>query len=268
MDEKTFKKEIWNYYRNNKRILPWRNVNDPYKIFVSEIMLQQTQVSRVLKKYPEFIKKFPDFSSLANAKLSEVLRVWQGMGYNRRARFMREAAYIIKKQYVGILPQDASLLKELPGIGSGTAGSLVVFAYNKPVCFVETNIRRVFIHFFFNKRKNIDDKEILQLVDKTMDADCPREWYYALMDYGAMLPRREKTNVNQYSKLYAKQKPFKGSRREIRGKIISFLTSRQSYSAIEMARLMKKEVSDIQDVLNSLEREKMIKKVGNIYKIK
>ncbi len=267
VDIDKFKKEIWNYYRVNKRVLPWRNINDPYKVFVSEIMLQQTQVSRVLKKYPVFIKTFPTFQTLAKAQLSDVLKEWQGMGYNRRARFIHEAAKIIVNNYSGVLPKDVSELKRLPGIGNGTAGSLIVFVYNTPIPFVETNIRRVILHHFFRRKSGVSDEEILKIVKKTMDKKRPREWYYALMDYGSILLKKEKENANIRSATYIKQKPFKGSNREIRGNIISFLVSHPSGTASIIAKKYKKEEKQVHSILNILEKEGLIKKTRQTYRI-
>lgn len=267
MNTKKFKKEIWEYYENHGRKLPWRSIHDPYKIFVSEIMLQQTQVARVLKKYPEFIKKFPSFQSLASAKLSDVFLVWQGMGYNRRAKFMKHTAEIIVKDFGGIVPRDQRMLKTFPGIGAGTAGSLLAFIYNEPVCFVETNIRRVIIHFFFKEGADIEEKDILKKVQETIDTSNPREWYYALMDYGSMLPKQGKINVNKKSKIYKKQTPFIGSRRQLRGCVIKFLLDKKSGSSSEIMRVYGAQKNEIDEILVSLAKEGIIKKKGRFYSI-
>lgn len=152
-------------------------------------MLQQTQVPRVLKKYEEFLKTFPTFQSLAEAPLRDVLRVWQGMGYNRRGKYLRDAAQIVVTKYQKNFPHEPSLIDELPGIGYATACSIAAFAFNKPTIFIETNIRRVFIHHFFKDRRDIDDKELYSLVEAALDRIHPRDWYYALMDYGSYLAK-------------------------------------------------------------------------------
>src|SRR3990167_8662088 len=164
-----FKKTIWDYYKKNKRDLPWRGTTDPYKIVVSEVMLQQTQVARVVQKYAEFIKVFPTFNSLAAASKEEVLRLWQGMGYNRRALYLKALSTIVIDDHKGRLPNEPNILMKLPAIGSATAGSIAAFAFNKPTVFLETNIRRVFLHFFFQGKKQVSDKDILPLVEKTLD---------------------------------------------------------------------------------------------------
>jgi len=219
MESADFKKTIWDFYKKHKRNLYWRKKITPYYVFISEVMLQQTQVTRVEKKFSQFIKRFPDFKSLANASTKDVLTAWQGMGYNRRTLYLRKAAEIIITKYRSSIPKDPELLNELPGIGNATACSIVVFTYNIPLAFIETNIRRAFIHFFFSDKKNVDDRDIMSLVKKTLDTKNPREWYYALMDYGSHLPKITK-NPNIKSKHYKKQVPFKGSNREIRGTII------------------------------------------------
>ncbi len=220
-----FQKTIWDYYKKNKRDLTWRRTTDPYRIFVSEVMLQQTQVARVLKKYPEFLKAFPSFKSLASATLQKVLTVWQGMGYNKRALYLKKSAQIVVDKFKGKLPQDPKILETFPGIGKATANSIVAFAFNKPVVFIETNIRRVFIHFFFPKKDKVGDTELVPFVTKTLDKKNPREWYFALMDYGAMLAKKTE-NPNRRSKHYSRQTPFVGSNRQIRAVILRQLLNK------------------------------------------
>src|SRR5258708_1907984 len=181
-----FRATIYDYYRNHARTFPWRETTDPYRIMVSEIMLQQTQTQRVLVKYAQFIDAFPDFATLAQAPLRNVLQVWQGLGYNRRGMYLHQAAQQIMAEYKGGLPNDPVLLEKLHGIGPNTAGSIVAFAYNSPVVFIETNIRAVFLHHFFVGRAHVHDRELRPFIEAALDKDNPRHWYYALMDYGVM----------------------------------------------------------------------------------
>jgi len=221
--KKEFIAEIWRYYKENGRHdLPWRHDTSPYSIVVSEVMLQQTQVTRVLKKYPEFLEEFPSFEALASAELEDVLRVWQGMGYNRRAISVRKLAQEVVGKYQGTLPETPKLLIELPGIGKGTAGSIAAFAHNYPAPFIETNIRRVYIHFFFSEQEKVSDDEIMTLVRDTIDIARAREWYWALMDYGSKLAK-EVVNPNRRSKHYRVQSKFEGSNRQVRGAILKVL---------------------------------------------
>jgi A/G-specific adenine glycosylase len=218
-----FRNLIKTHYRRAGRSFPWRETRDPYAIPVSEIMLQQTQTERVLKKYPPFIKALPSFESLAAAGMKDVLALWQGLGYNRRAKALREIALKVCGEFGGVLPDEPEVLLTLPGVGTGTAGSLAAFAYNKPAVFIETNIRRVFLHFFFEGRDNVHDKEILPLVEASLDKGNPREWYYGLMDYGVYL-KSLYPNANKRSAHYTVQSRFENSNRQVRGRIIKALT--------------------------------------------
>lgn len=215
-----FQARIRTWSCRHRRDLPWRRTEDPYRILVSEVMLQQTQVSRALPKYRSFLRLFPTIEALENAPLSRVLRIWQGLGYNRRALYLKRVASIVVRDYNNRIPRDPELLRRLPGIGPGTAGAILAFAFGKRVTFLETNIRRVFIHFFFGNRRRVRDAEILAKVKQTLPRKDIREWYYALMDYGA-LALRNTPNPNRRSAHYAKQPPFKGSQRELRGRILS-----------------------------------------------
>jgi len=219
-----FKKTVWDYYRANKRDFPWRRNINPYRVLVSEIMLQQTQVSRGEVKYREFLKKFPSFSALAKASSADVLTAWQGLGYNRRALYLKRAAEVVMNEYKGKLPSDPATLVKLPGIGAYTAGAVCAFAFNEPVVFIDTNVRRVFIYHFFIDREGVSDVELVPLVEATLDKENAREWYSALMDYGSMLGAEEE-NANKRSAHYVKQSKFEGSLRQVRGKIVKYVTS-------------------------------------------
>src|SRR3989344_2854344 len=185
-----FRSEVYSFYRRNKRALPWRLTKNPYHILVSEIMLQQTQVDRVKPKYREFLKIFPTIRALAASPLSKVLWTWSGLGYNRRAAALKKCAEEIMRGYKGRIPDTMEELDALPGVGHHTAGAIMAFAFNKPVVFIETNIRSVFIHHFFQKREKVSDLELEPLIAQTLDRRAPRRWYSALMDYGSALKRR------------------------------------------------------------------------------
>jgi len=217
-----FRETILTWFSRCRRDLPWRHTTDPYHILVSEVMLQQTQVDRVVKKYPEFLSKFPTPEDLASAPLPSVLMAWQGMGYNRRAIALRECARKIQQEYGGQLPGDVELLEQFPGIGRATARSIAVFAFNAPEVFIETNIRRVFLHFFFAGRAAVPDTEILPFVAAALDHKDPRAWYSALMDYGSML-KTTVSNPNRRSAHYSRQTGFAGSDRQLRGRILDQL---------------------------------------------
>jgi A/G-specific adenine glycosylase len=198
-------------------------------------MLQQTQVARVIPKYKLFLKRFPTIRALSRASLRDVLRAWQGLGYNRRALALKKAAETVVKDYYGEIPSCLEALDKLPGVGEGTAGAIMAFAFNKPVVFIETNIRRVFIHFFFKNRRKVSDKEILPLIEKTLDHKHPREWYWALMDHGASHAKGA-ANPNRRSAGYTTQKPFRGSKRGLRGRILAAVIVYHALSRSELVR--------------------------------
>lgn len=252
-----FQSLIWTHYHTHGRSMPWRGEKSPYKVLVSEIMLQQTQVSRVTEKYREFLKRFPVIQSLANAKLSEVIIVWQGLGYNRRARFLHEFAKEVVAKHKGKIPSDYDQLLSLPGIGKGTAGSLSAFAFNLPVVFIETNIRRVYIHQFFPKKETVSDSELLPLIEQTLDTSNPREWYYALMDYGVYL-KSQVPNPNVRSKHYVKQSKFDGSNREVRGAIVRFLTKQTKVGKISLHKALGFELPRFETALSGLMEEGLV----------
>lgn len=193
-------------------------------------MLQQTQVDRVIPKYEEFLKYFPTLESLSEARTKDVLKIWQGLGYNRRALYLKRAAEKIVHEYGGTFPQSEKVLASLPGIGKATAGDLLAFSWNKPAVVIETNIRTVFIHHFFKDKQKVSDKDILPLIEKTLDTKNPREWYYALMDYGAYLKKILGNNIKK-STHYKKQSKFKGSNRELRSKILKIILKSPSTKA-------------------------------------
>jgi A/G-specific adenine glycosylase len=231
-------------------------------------MLQQTQVPRVMAKYDEWLKHFPTLQALAQAPLSDVLRQWQGLGYNRRALALRRTAEKIITEYDGRFPKKYEDILELPGIGPYTAGAVMAFAYNKPVPIIETNIRAVFIHFFFKDHAGIHDKELMPLIEGTLHMKNPREWYYALMDYGSML-KATMPNPSRRSVHHAKQSPFKGSNREIRSTILKIIAARSSSGAdIEnglRALDIKAKPAQIAKNIEALANEGFIKNSGESY---
>lgn len=254
----TFRKLIYGHSERNPRNLPWRKTRNPYRILISEIMLQQTQVERVRDKYTTFIRTFPDFSSLAEMPLSDILRIWQGLGYNRRAKAIQMLAGIVMEKYRGRLPNSYSKLLELPGIGKYTAAAILTFTRNQPCVFIETNIRRVFIHLFFQDRDRISDAEILPLIEKTLDRENPRKWYYALMDYGVML-KKTGENPNKRSAHYQKQSPFHGSNRQIRGLLLKAIIRAPGISKKKLMKDLGLNPDKIEMTLSLLTREGFLK---------
>lgn len=261
-----FQQTIWDYYTKHGRQFPWRNVDDPYQIVVSEIMLQQTQTHRVEQKFNEFMTKFPNFSALAQAPTRDVLIAWQGLGYNRRALALHAIAQLVVKEFNGLLPASAAMLATFPHIGPNTAGSICAFAFNQPTVFVETNIRAVFIHFFFSNAKKVHDKDLLPLVRKTVDEKNPRHWYYALMDYGVMLKKMHK-NPARKSAHHTRQSTFEGSHRQIRGMILKLLTTHACMNQEELYKNIDRDAQRTQAALAELLHEGFLEKNGTTYSI-
>ncbi len=261
-----FQEMIYGYYREYSRDLPWRKTQDPYHILVSEIMLQQTQVQRVIGKYERFIHLFPNFASLARSSLHMILKEWQGLGYNRRAIALKHIAQKVMEEFRCSLPTSPEILATFPGIGKATASAISAFAFHVPTVFLETNIRRVFIHCFFRDRNNVKDAEILPLVEQTLDTSHPREWYYALMDYGVML-KKEYENPNRKSAHYQKQSPFQGSNRQIRGMILKVLAHGPPISEPEIMEKLQMDQKKVKDNLIQLQKEGFLKKRGKKFTI-
>jgi A/G-specific adenine glycosylase len=207
------------------RPMPWRDDIQPYYVLVSELMLQQTQVSRVIPKFEAFVQQFPSIELLAKADLADVLIAWQGLGYNRRARYLHEAARMIIDMHKGEVPNSSKALTELPGIGENTAGAILAYAFNQPSVFIETNIRTVYIHHFYSSHTAINDAVICEKLEVTLDRVNPRQFYWALMDYGSWL-KTAGVRTNSKSTYYSKQSPLKGSVREVRGHIVTQLSQR------------------------------------------
>jgi A/G-specific adenine glycosylase len=259
-----FRTMVLSYYKDHGRDLAWRRTTDPYAILVSEIMLQQTQVERVAIKYPTFIETFPDFPSLARAPLSAVLAEWQGMGYNRRAISLQKCARRVVEDFDGVLPQDPAILATFPGIGKATAASICAFAFNMPVVFIETNIRRVFIHFFFDSNEEVNDTAILPIARLALMAQDPRTWYNALMDLGTSL-KKTGENPNRRSRHYTKQSAFEGSDRKIRGSILRLLLDRERMTQKDIVENYTEDPARIIRILGTLESEGFISRNGSSF---
>lgn len=254
-----FKSLVLDYYHEHGRPFAWRQITDPYLIVVSEVMLQQTQTHRVIEKYNNWRSVFPDFKSLARAPIVDVLKCWQGLGYNRRALYLHKTANAVVDRFDGQLPDDPELLITLSGIGPNTAASICAFAFNKPVVFIETNIRAVFIHCFFHEQVNISDKQLMPLIEQTLDYDNPRQWYYALMDFGVML-KKEFKNPSRKSAHHTIQSKFDDSDRQIRGMILRLLLDKQKITEREIVHAINKKSERVSGILDCLVAESLVVK--------
>jgi len=255
--KKRFRLKILNWYKKNKRDLPWRTTTDPYKVLVSEIMLQQTQVDRVIPKYIAWIKKFPDFKSLAKSSLKDVLHYWSGLGYNSRALRLQKLAKDIVNNHKGKLPRNEDILLKLPGIGPYTSRSVLIFAHNKNIGTVDTNIRRIFIHEF-NLDEKISDKQLMDLSYEVVPENKSRDWHNALMDYGATYLTSRKTGI----KPKTTQPKFKGSKRMYRGMILKLLLQAPK-TKNQLQKECQKEKTFIESIINQLKQEGLVKTKGN-----
>jgi A/G-specific adenine glycosylase len=223
MEVAEFQALVWAKGRDLYRDMPWRTNTDPYYVLVSELMLQQTQVDRVIPKFNAFIERFPDVYALAVASLADVLTLWNGLGYNRRAKFLHDSAQMIVDMFGGQIPAVESELRTLPGIGPNTAAAILAYGFNQPTGFIETNIRTVYFRHYFEDSHTVTDVQLREVVAATVDSEHPREWYWALMDYGSYLKRQGAGQIDK-SAHYKKQSPLLGSVREVRGQIIRALT--------------------------------------------
>lgn len=258
---------VYDYYRaHGRHAMPWRHRITPYRILVSEIMLQQTQVDRVTRTFGVFMERFPTMRSLAEAPVREVLAAWQGLGYNRRALMLQRTCQRMMAEYRGRLPSDPAVLRTFPGIGPATAASIAAFAFDAPVVFIETNIRTVFIHAFFRKEETVNDEEILPLVDQTLDGKSPRAWYYALMDYGTML-KKTNPNPNRRSVHYVRQSRFHGSDRQLRGLLLRFFLNHDVAGEEQVRESVSCDSARLHKILAGLVKDGFVSRTKGGYRV-
>ncbi len=258
--EQKFQKKVFNWWKENKRDLPWRKTINPYYIMIAEIMLQQTQVNRTIEKYNEFIERFPTIESLVEAEIVEVLRYWSGLGYNRRALWLHNAAkQIIEK---GSFPKTPEELVKLKGIGSYTSRSILIFAFNEDLATIDTNIRRILVAEKFAE-ENAPEKELLKIASKLLPVGRSRDWHNALMDYGSLELTAAKTGIKPISK----QPKYKSSKRFYRGVIVKFFTRKETADAIEIAENCEIPIEQLDEILQSLQKDGLIKKDDNNYSL-
>ncbi|MDO4437288.1 MAG: adenine glycosylase [Coriobacteriaceae bacterium] len=283
------------------RDLPWRQTRDAYEIWLSEVMLQQTQVARVQTRWQEWLDRFPSVFSLAEASTADVLAAWQGMGYNRRALALKATAEEVVRAYDGVFPAGTKELVALPGIGPATAQGIRAFAYDLPGVYLETNVRTVVLHHLFPDVPSVPDKELVPLVQATCpageggcadantgtpfaepqdEADTPRSWYYAMLDYGAYL-KKTVPNPSRRAKAYTRQSKFEGSRRQKRAEVVRMLlTAQAAGEALDAGAILQGlnrvereagrpavELEFVQSLLDDLQREGFCREADGVWRI-
>jgi A/G-specific adenine glycosylase len=264
--EQKFQRVILDFYALHGRTFPWRTTKDSYAIFVSEVMLQQTQTERVVPKYEQFLTLFPSWSSLSKATLAEVLKAWEGLGYYRRARHLHRAAGVVVESHAGETPETIEDLKSLPGVGNYTAAAISAFAYGKCAPMIETNIRAVYLHSFFAGREGVPDSELLPIIERTCFREDPRSWYYGLMDLGVVLKQHVR-GINSQSAHYKKQSTFEGSIRQVRAAVLKLLVNSQGARLATLKKQLPREADKIERVLSQLFSEGFIVRERNVYRV-
>lgn len=263
---KEFQDYIFHWWAKNRRSLPWRSTRDPYKIMVSEVMLQQTTVQRVIPKYSEFIEVYPNIKSLAEAETASVLRLWKGMGYNRRALYLKRASEAILRLHKGIFPASEEELLRLPGIGRYTARAILVFSFKKDVSVVDTNVRKIITHFFFHDKKQ-SEKSIQEVADQLLPKGGSWQWHQALMDFSAALPRNIKYQMSNVKK---KTLPFRQSNRFYRGRIVDLLREKKWREKTLLTIMMtkyNKPASFVNERITSLLNDGLVVRKGSFLQL-
>jgi A/G-specific adenine glycosylase len=256
---------VWEHYETYGRELPWRKLDTDirqrlYQVVVSELMLQQTQVTRVVEKYAKWMDALPTMATAAAAPLSQVLTLWNGLGYNRRARYLHDS---LKQLHFRKTEQLFDQLTTLPGIGVNTAGAIKAYAADQPSVYIETNIRTVVIHHYFQDNTGVvGDELILPIVGRILDKDRPKEWYWALMDYGSFL-KKQGNNISR-SRHYKKQTQFSGSSRQLRGAVMRELVT----APIPISALHEFFHDErITAVIDELIRDRLVQKFNGEYRL-
>jgi A/G-specific adenine glycosylase len=265
-----FREAVWEHAARAGRSMPWRETDDPYRIWLSEVMLQQTQIDRVRPRYETFVEAFPTIEALADAPFEEVLRLWKGLGYNRRALALSRTAHLVVERHGGSIPSDRDELLALPGIGEATAAGIRCFAFGEPDVYLETNVRAAVIFAFFPREERVHDRDVVAVVALSMEREDPRRWFYALMDLGAAL-KRTRANPSRRSAHHARQAPFEGSDRQIRGRALELLLEKGplAYASLvrDLAESLSADGARASAVVDALVREGLLARDGEDVRI-
>ncbi|EKE40297.1 hypothetical protein ENUP19_0304G0045 [Entamoeba nuttalli] len=256
---KQMHEKILKFYEKEGRKLPWRETTDKYKILVSEVMLQQTQVTRVIEKYKSWLIRFPTIQDLAKANLADVLEEWNGLGFNSRGKRLRDLAIEVCERYNGIIPSSVDKLLNLPGIGPYTANAVLIFSENQDIATVDANIRRILIH-----ELSLDEKTpeniLFAYANKCLPLGRSRDWHNALMDYGALVATGKKTGITAKSK----QSKFEGSRRSYRAELLRRIRKNNGSLSIENCEeVIKGTKYTLEEIIEGLEKDGIVHKEGD-----
>ncbi|OGY83995.1 MAG: hypothetical protein A2898_01845 [Candidatus Kerfeldbacteria bacterium RIFCSPLOWO2_01_FULL_48_11] len=249
----SFRKKILRFYRLHRRDLPFRNTTDPYKITVAEIMLQQTQVDRVVPKYIAWVKKWPNWQRLSRASNLQLLKLWSGLGYNRRALNLGKLAKAVVDEFGRKIPDNPEALEKLPGIGPYTSRAILIFAFNKPFITIDTNIRRVIL-YELNLPATTSLKEVEKLAWRLLPKKRSRDWHNALMDYSRLVLPAQIKHIPALSK----QSKFEGSLRQIRGEIVRQLTTKPFVDIGQVMKALKRTRQDTVKATTTLKKDGIV----------
>lgn len=261
----SFQHKIFSYYDRYGRDLPWRKTTDPYHILLSEVMLQQTQVDRVVDYYQRWLKKWPTLVDLAQAERTDVLRMWMGLGYNNRAVNLHKAVQKIVSEYNGEVITAMNNYKNIPGIGPYISHAVRIFSTNENIVTVDTNIRRILIHEF-QLDESVSDKELWEIALNCLPKGKSRKWHNALMDYGATLLTARKTGI----KPKTQQSKFEGSDRQIRAKIVRYLLKNNKPASIKqlMSIVDEKKSERLQKIVQGMVEDELLVSTGEVYSLR
>lgn len=259
------------WYRPRRRAYPWRRTRDPYVILVSEVMLQQTQAARVAAAFGPFLRRFPTVRALARATRSDVLRAWGGLGYNRRAVALHEAARAIVREHGGCVPADPAALRRLPGVGPYTAAAVASLGFGVPVAAVDTNVRRIVARVHAGTDRPAPGT-VRAIAEAWVEASDPGAWNQALMDLGREVcrprPRCEVCPLAPTCRFRAsgaaprprrpRSGPFEGSNRQLRGAVVRVLRHRPALTLGVLARELGRDGARVRAVVAELVRDGIV----------
>lgn len=255
----SFQQKILQYYQKNKRDLPWRHTTDPYSILLSELMLQQTQVSRVIEYYTKWLHTWPTIQHLSKANRKDVLQAWIGLGYNTRGINLHKASQIIVEHYNGDVIAAMDDYKKIPGVGKYTSQAVKIFSTNADIITVDTNIRRIFIHEF-NLPQDISDSKLWSIAQYCLPKGKSRQWHNALMDYGATYLTSKKTGISPKTT----QSTFEGSDRQIRAQILRDLLTKP-LTLQDLTNQYNHSSDRLLKILEKMKKQEIIKQENKTY---